>query len=437
MTRCRPHPEDHPASARPHPSPSPSPSPGPRIVVRDVSRVYHLGGGLRSRAFRLPWGRRRPDGEGWETGRSKVALDGVSLAVGPGEHVGVIGPNGAGKSTLLRIIAGLAAPTRGSVRVDGGVTAIFTLGLGLREECTGRQNIYLDGELRGTTRAEIDETIDEIIAFADIGAFIDQPLRTYSTGMKARLAFAMLIHVTPEILIIDEALSVGDHAFFAKAQRKLREICRRGKISLIVSHSMQNVVDLCTRCLWLEGGRLVMDGDPAVVTRAYCEAVRRQDEAAWASLADEGRDADARRTGCRIAGLAVFGADPSARPGTVRSGDRLSVDVDVAAVRALLSPRLRLRLEGLDGLLLAQSEHDAPELAGTGAIPRKAGYRVTLEPCLLNGGRYRIAVDLVQGQGSDVLARGAATLEVVAVEMPTGGRPVLRHPASVQARLVT
>ncbi len=410
-------------------------APGPRIVVRDLSRVYHLGAaGLLTRAFRAPGGRRRDDEH---PSRAKIALDGVSLVVEPGEHVGIIGPNGAGKSTLLRIIAGLTAPTQGSVEVQGAVTAILTLGLGLREECTGRQNVYLDGELRGKTRAEVHETIDEIIAFADIGEFIDQPLRTYSTGMKARLAFAMLIHVRPEILIIDEALSVGDNAFFAKAHGKLREICQRGKISLIVSHSMPSILTLCTRCVWMEGGRVVMDGDPAVVTHAYLEAVRRHDEAEWASLVAQEQDAASSRTGCRIASLDVFGADQPGRLGRVRSGDRLSVVVDVEAAAGLRSPRLRLRLEGLDGLLLAQSEQEAPELGGAGETRRTSGYRVVLEPCVLNGGRYRIAVELLEGQEKDVLARRAATVEVAATGTLTGGRPVLRYPGSVQAQLVT
>ncbi len=408
-------------------------APGPRIVVRGLSRVYELGNGrLMSRIIRAPWGRRRGN-EG--TGLTKIALDGVSLVVEPGEHLGIIGPNGAGKSTLLRIIAGLASPTQGSVEVQGGVTAIFTLGLGLREECTGRENIYLDGELRGQTRAEIDETMDEIIAFADIGAFIDQPLRTYSTGMKARLAFSMLIHVTPEILIIDEALSVGDNAFFAKAQRKLREICRRGKISLIVSHSMPSILALCTRCVWIEEGRVVMDGHPSVVTHAYLEAVRRQDEMGWVDPEGQEQDATSSRPGCRIAKLDVFGAEQPQQLGSVRSGDRLSVVVDVETATALRSPRLRLCLEGLDGLTLARSEHDAPELGGEGQTRRTSSYRVDLEPCVLNGGRYRVAVELVQGE--DVLARRATTVEVTATEVPTGGRPVLRYPASVEALFVS
>ncbi len=405
----------------------------PRIVVRDLTRAYERGhGGLLSRALHAPWGPRRED---QETGRAKIALDGVSLVVEPGEHVGVIGPNGAGKSTLLRIIAGLAAPSRGSVEVHGGVTAIFTLGLGLREECTGRQNIYLDGELRGKTRVEMNETIDEIIAFADIGEFIDRPLRTYSTGMKARLAFSMLIHVTPEILIIDEALSVGDNAFFAKAQRKLQEICRRGKISLIVSHSMPSIVALCTRCVWMDGGRVVMDGDPASVTQAYLEAVRCDEEAAWVAQAAQGEDPASCQMGCRITRLDVFGAEQPARLGRVRSGDRLHVVLDVAATTVLRSPRLRLRLEGLDGLTLAQSEHDAPELGGAGETSRAFGYRVALEPCVLNGGHYRLALELVQGVS--VLARRSTTLEVTATEMPRGGRPLLRYPALVRAQVVT
>ena len=222
----------------------------PKIELKNVSKVYTAP--------------TRLNGAG-----TKVAVQTTTLTVHAGERLGIIGPNGAGKSTLLRIMAGLADPSSGQIDVEGRVTAIFTLGLGLREDLRGRENIYVDGELQGKSRAEVAEVVDDIIAFTDIGEFIDRPVRTYSTGMKSRLAFAMLIHINPEILIIDEALSAGDCLFAAKAYRKMQEICDRGMITIIVSHTMQNVLDLCTRCLWMENGRVVMDGDAAEIGRAH------------------------------------------------------------------------------------------------------------------------------------------------------------------------
>ncbi|MEE8114445.1 MAG: ABC transporter ATP-binding protein, partial [Nitrososphaerales archaeon] len=238
--------------------------------------------------------------EGHNKSKRTVAVDKVSLSINAGEQVGIIGSNGAGKSTLLRMIAGLAPPTSGRLEVQGHVTAVFTLGLGLREDLTGRQNIYANGELQGKDREEIDQVIEKIIEFTDIGEFIDYPLRTYSTGMKSRLAFSMLMHIDPEILIIDEALSAGDGFFIDKAREKMTEICDRGKISIIVSHAMQSIVDMCTRCVWMEDGRVVMDGDPTGVTRAYLGSVRKRDETALVQKVSGHVDAQSLRFGCQI-----------------------------------------------------------------------------------------------------------------------------------------
>ena len=221
-----------------------------------------------------------------------AAVDGVSLEIANGERVGIIGRNGAGKSTLLHLIAGITTPSSGSIDVTGKVTAVMTLGIGLREEATGRENIYLDGEVQGVARSHIDAALDDVISFSDLGKFIDYPVRTYSTGMKARLAFSMITHLEPEILIIDEALSAGDAAFSAKATRRIKELCKRGKIVIVVSHGMGTINDICNRCLWMDAGRIEMDGKPVDVTQAYIEAVREADEKAL--LEKFGRD-----TGCR------------------------------------------------------------------------------------------------------------------------------------------
>lgn len=151
--------------------------------------------------------------------------------------------------------------------------------MGLREHASGRENIYIDGEVQGKSRVEIDAVIDEIIEFAELGEFIDMPVRTYSTGMKSRLAFAMISCLEPEILIIDEALSAGDAKFSAKATRKIQEICAKGRIVILVSHSMASIQSMCNRCLWIDQGKIVMDGLPDQVCKAYIDAVRSEDEA--------------------------------------------------------------------------------------------------------------------------------------------------------------
>ena len=238
----------------------------PRIELRNMTKAYADGVG-----HAAP--RNLPELVTWPVAaarpRIKAAVAGLTLSMEAGERVGIIGPNGAGKSTLLHMIAGIGTPSSGSVIVDGKVTSILTLGIGVREEMTGRENIYLDGELQGKTRHQVDEVIDAIVDFAELGEFIDRPVRTYSTGMKSRLSFAMISHVNPEILLIDEALSAGDAAFSVKATAKIREICARGKIVLLVSHSLGAIRDMCNRCIWMEEGAIIMDGSPGEVTRAY------------------------------------------------------------------------------------------------------------------------------------------------------------------------
>jgi len=206
------------------------------------------------------------------------AVDNLSFEVHEGERVGIIGKNGAGKTTFLTLLAGISRPTSGSIDIQGRVNCILALGTNLREDLTGRENIVIDAEINGYTNDEINRLLEESIPFAELGAYIDQPVRTYSSGMKARLSFAMITFIQPEILIIDEALSAGDLQFSQKASVKMKEITSRGKILLVVSHSMPSIIDLCNRCIWLEKGRIVMDGDPKTVTEAYLDATRQENE---------------------------------------------------------------------------------------------------------------------------------------------------------------
>lgn len=197
------------------------------------------------------------------------ALRGVDLEVFRGETVGIVGRNGSGKSTLLQLICGTLTPSRGSVRVNGRIAALLELGAGFNPEFTGRENIFLNGTVLGLTTAEIEARLERITQFADIGGFIDQPVKTYSSGMYVRLAFAVAINVDPEILVVDEALSVGDEAFQRKCFAKIDEIRDRGATILFVSHSAGTVIDLCDRAFLLDGGELLTHGEPKHVVSLY------------------------------------------------------------------------------------------------------------------------------------------------------------------------
>lgn len=197
------------------------------------------------------------------------ALRGISFAVMPGESVGVIGRNGSGKSTLLQIIAGTLAPTEGDVRVEGRVAALLELGSGFNPQFTGRENVYLNGSILGASQQEIDDRFDEIAAFASIGDFIEQPVRIYSSGMAVRLAFAVQALLEKDVLIVDEALAVGDEAFQRKCMRRLEEFRADGGTVFLVSHSAQTIVRQCSRCLFLADGALVLDGPSKPVTDIY------------------------------------------------------------------------------------------------------------------------------------------------------------------------
>jgi ABC-type polysaccharide/polyol phosphate transport system ATPase subunit len=203
-------------------------------------------------------------------GREKfVALNDISFALEAGESVAVIGANGAGKSTLLALVARLAEPDRGTVSVHGRVAALLELGSGFHGDLSGRENVRLNASLLGLGRARVNKIFDEIVDFSGVGDFIDEPMRTYSTGMIMRLAFSVAINVAPDILIVDEVLAVGDQSFQTKCLGKIVEFRQQGKTLLCVSHVTSAVQQLCGRALWLDHGKLMMDGASEEVVEAY------------------------------------------------------------------------------------------------------------------------------------------------------------------------
>jgi lipopolysaccharide transport system ATP-binding protein len=197
------------------------------------------------------------------------ALRGINLDVFPGERLGIVGVNGAGKSTLLKILSRITEPTEGRARLYGRVGSLLEVGTGFHGELTGRENIYLNGAILGMKHSEIARNFDEIVAFAEIGRFLDVPVKRFSSGMYMRLAFAVAAHLQPEILIVDEVLAVGDAAFQKKCLGKMSEVSRNGRTVIFVSHNMAAVQNLCSRVLWMAGGRVVGDGEPARVIGDY------------------------------------------------------------------------------------------------------------------------------------------------------------------------
>ena len=197
------------------------------------------------------------------------ALKNVSLEILQGETLGIIGQNGSGKSTLLQIIAGTLQPTLGEVAVRGRVSALLELGSGFNPEFTGRQNVFFNGRILGLSHAEIEARFDDIAAFAEIGDFIDQPVKTYSSGMFVRLAFAVAVHVDPEVLIVDEALAVGDGIFVHRCMAKIKDFQDSGGTILFVSHDVGAVARLCSRGVWINSGSLVSTGEPPEISRRY------------------------------------------------------------------------------------------------------------------------------------------------------------------------
>jgi len=197
------------------------------------------------------------------------ALDSLSFTIKDGERVGLLGHNGAGKSTLLRLLSGVYEPSSGIANIKGEIGSLIDIGFGIDTEATGRENIYLRGALLGLTKTQIKEKLEEIIDFSELGDFIDMPLRTYSSGMHLRLAFAVSTVIRPQILLMDEWLSVGDEGFKARAEARLSDLVESTNILVIASHSKELVCHTCTRAIWLEHGKVKMDGTPEEVTLAY------------------------------------------------------------------------------------------------------------------------------------------------------------------------
>ena len=274
-----------------------------------------------------------------------AALGGLDFEVARGEAFGVIGSNGSGKSTLLKLVAGMLRPTSGRVEVEGRVAALIELGAGFHPEISGRENIYVNGAVLGLSRSEIDRRLADIVAFSGLADFLDEPVKTYSSGMYVRLGFAVAVHTSPDVLLVDEVLAVGDEAFSHRCVRRIEEFLAAGKTLLFVSHALGLVEDLCDRVLWLEEGSSRMIGEPRRVVDAYRQAVAEAEgEAHREAKRERERDLEAgepppagERWGSRQAEVtAVRLRDATGHERYhFASGEQVAIEIDVQAPAAL------------------------------------------------------------------------------------------------------
>ncbi len=273
----------------------------------------------------------------------RYALRDVDIDIQPGERVGVVGRNGSGKSTMLKLIAGIMPPQKGDVEVRGTVASMLELGAGFHPDFTGRENVYMNGTIHGLSTREIDERFDSIVAFAEIPEYIDMPVRTYSSGMQLRLAFAVAAHVTPDILLLDEVLAVGDERFQAKCMDHIQAFADAGGTIVFVSHDAGTVMKVCNRAILLDDGDLLEDGDPADVMPAYHRLLLARDQV------PEPADEDSAPVGALPAGVDGWGdgqviirrawlSGPDGEDHRFVSGDRVTLHLMLEAPEPVSHP---------------------------------------------------------------------------------------------------
>jgi len=428
----------------------------PAISLRGIGKKYRISPNRVSRLSEiLSFGKTKKSHEFW-------ALQDVNLDVEPGTTLGIVGRNGAGKSTLLSIISGVLQPTTGEVEVEGRLSAIFGVGTGFNPLFTGRENAMLSGLILGIEYEEMLARFDDIEAFADLGEFIDQPIKTYSSGMRGRLGFAVAVNVEPDVLVIDEALSAGDAAFKKKAIQRMYDLRESGSTVLFVSHSMGMVKRFCTEAILLHRGRLLTKGSPDDVVDRYEELIAKSQEMKDAEAGELGKQLDYEIEHEDEEDTPTRGDIPAAE--TTRDAHRITGEAEILGLELLdekgqpvdklssgerLTVRAHLRYDEVveDGILgiTLQSERAELEVFSTDTalegVPlgrKDAGERAAVDFTFvvpLRSGAYNVHASLTapQAENSDVArAQNAATFEITQEGALTPVRGLVRLPANVE-----
>ncbi len=318
------------------------------------------------------------------------ALRDVSFEVARGETLGIIGRNGAGKSTILKLLSGISKQTKGSVQINGKLAALIEVGAGFHPDLTGRENIDLNGTILGLRRHEIRKLFDRIVAFSELERFIDTPVKRYSSGMYVRLGFAIAAHVNPDILLIDEVLSVGDLAFQQKCLQRVHELKQAGTTMIFISHNLNAIERICDRAIMLQYGRVLADGDVSQVIGTYRDTVVTAEQRRW-------EKADARQSESGVGGEVRIDA-VQVRNGagqiteTFQTGDALTVEVAFTCSRRIERPSVTIGIDRVDGVVChvaasQREENHLPALEGRGTIVLTypamnllpSGYRISVE----------------------------------------------------------
>ena len=388
------------------------------INAQGLSKCYQLYPHPKDRLkqFLWPhrwWGARQYYRELW-------ALRNIDLTIQHGEVVGIVGQNGSGKSTLLQLVCGTLTPTQGEVHINGRVAALLELGAGFNPEFTGRENVHMSAAILGLSSSEIAERLEEIIDFSGVRDFIDQPVKTYSSGMFVRLAFPVAISVDPDILVIDEALSVGDGAFARKSFTRIMQMRDAGKTILFCSHSLFQVESLCTRALWIHQGQVVLDGESAQVVTAYQAFLDKNatDPTLEAPRAQFTAPAPERQTmsgSAHLDKIKLRTQENNSEDAPLTSGEsNLIVEISFASDPTLPCPTLAMALQTKDGRIITSAATWEDDFTVHRASDGSGHVCLTLDQLPLLKGEYSISAYLLCERGLHLYdaAEQVATLQI-------------------------
>lgn len=379
------------------------------IKVKNLSKCYHIYDTPRDRLkqFVLPRLQGAIGAASKQYFREFWALKDVSFEVKKGETVGIIGRNGSGKSTLLQLICGTLSPTAGSVTTQGRVAALLELGSGFNPEFTGRENVYMNGAVLGLSQEEIDRRFNDISAFANIGEFIEQPVKTYSSGMVVRLAFAVYAHTDPNILIVDEALAVGDMLFQQKCFQRIEELQAQGTTLLFVSHDIHLVKQFCTNAIYLDRGLLKFVGATEIAAEKYLfdvfleQTKGRNEQLQWRQDAESGRIGFGSKRG-RIGNVCLLGE--ASIGNSFQQNESIRITVDAESSADIRNPEFVCQIRDARGYVIYGLASDQEELHISFDQSKMSIRSVFTVPLRLAPGKYAVSIGLNDRQGATIFS---------------------------------